>query len=153
MFREPTDKLRAELLGLHGVGPETADSILLYAGNHPVFVVDAYTRRLMVRHKLARSNTPYDDIRRLFESALANEPTPDAVNKGAAASASPGGACHPPSPMSLAERTPLVQAFNEMHGLVVGVGKNYCLKSKPRCEQCPLAKFLPLSGRNDALSR
>ena len=43
MFSQPTEKLREELLGLNGIGPETADSILLYAGNHPVFVVDAYT--------------------------------------------------------------------------------------------------------------
>ena len=50
MFWQPTEKLRAELLALNGVGPETADSILLYAGNHPVFVVDAYTRRVLERH-------------------------------------------------------------------------------------------------------
>ena len=49
MFSQPTEKLRAELLALNGVGPETADSILLYAGNHPVFVVDAYTRRVLER--------------------------------------------------------------------------------------------------------
>ena len=45
MFEQPTAKLREELLALEGVGPETADSILLYAGQHPIFVVDAYTRR------------------------------------------------------------------------------------------------------------
>lgn len=46
IFLQPTSKLREELLSLNGVGPETADSILLYAGQHPIFVVDAYTRRL-----------------------------------------------------------------------------------------------------------
>ena len=51
MFAEPTGELREKLLGLNGVGPETADSILLYAGNHPVFVVDAYTRRILERHQ------------------------------------------------------------------------------------------------------
>ncbi len=55
MFAEPTTELREELLGLNGVGPETADSILLYAGNHPVFVVDAYTRRILERHQLSRA--------------------------------------------------------------------------------------------------
>src|SRR6202165_1850401 len=50
MFARPTAELRDELLALNGVGPETADSILLYAGNHPVFVVDAYTRRILARH-------------------------------------------------------------------------------------------------------
>ena len=48
-FARPTEELRDELLNLHGVGPETADSILLYAGNHPVFVVDAYTRRILLK--------------------------------------------------------------------------------------------------------
>ena len=47
MFATPTHKLRAELLAQKGIGPETADSILLYAGHHPVFVVDAYTRRVL----------------------------------------------------------------------------------------------------------
>ena len=52
MFARPTVELRDELLALNGIGPETADSILLYAGNHPVFVVDAYTRRILERHDL-----------------------------------------------------------------------------------------------------
>ena len=54
MFATPTAELREQLLGVHGIGPETADSILLYAGGHPVFVVDAYTRRILERHNLAR---------------------------------------------------------------------------------------------------
>ena len=64
-------KLRDELLALNGVGPETADSILLYAGNHPVFVVDAYTRRILERHQLFPDKATYADIRQLFERALA----------------------------------------------------------------------------------
>jgi len=59
---------------VHGIGPETADSILLYAGEHPVFVVDAYTRRMLERHQLATSRQSYEEIRQLFESNL----TPDA---------------------------------------------------------------------------
>ena len=45
--------------------------------------------------------------------------------------------------MSTATRTALVQVYNEMHGLIVGVGKNYCGKSKAKCEECPLQRFLP----------
>src|SRR6476659_7172963 len=71
MFTQPTEKLRAELLELNGVGPETADSILLYAGNHPVFVVDAYTRRILDRHSILPGKADYEDIRELFEKALA----------------------------------------------------------------------------------
>jgi endonuclease III related protein len=63
-------KLRRKLLALNGVGPETADSILLYAGQHPVFVVDAYTRRILDRHGILAENAPYDEIRKLFERAL-----------------------------------------------------------------------------------
>ena len=70
MFAQATDKLRVELLALNGVGPETADSILLYAGNHPIFVVDAYTRRILERHHLAHAKQSYEDIRALFERSL-----------------------------------------------------------------------------------
>lgn len=71
MFSRPTAELREELLQLNGVGPETADSILLYAGYHPVFVVDAYTQRILARHGLLADETGYEDIRGLFEQALA----------------------------------------------------------------------------------
>jgi endonuclease III related protein len=74
MFRTPTAKLREQLLGVHGIGPETADSILLYAGNHPVFVVDAYTRRILQRHGLAAGKESYEAIRGLFEQSLPNDP-------------------------------------------------------------------------------
>jgi endonuclease III related protein len=52
LFAQPTIQLREQLLALNGIGPETADSILLYAANHPVFVVDAYTRRILDRHEI-----------------------------------------------------------------------------------------------------
>ena len=67
MFARPTVELRDKLLALNGIGPETADSILLYAGNHPVFVVDAYTWRILERHKIVSSAAGYDEIRQLFE--------------------------------------------------------------------------------------
>jgi endonuclease-3 related protein len=175
MFAQPTGELRNQLLALHGVGPETADSILLYAGNHPVFVVDAYTRRILERHHIVPSAAAYDEIRLLFEQALAEAPaaesfspqrgrgrrenprsnsnyfskTQEAFLGALGVSAvkkypcGPRGSSHPPSAVSQAARSPLVQALNEMHGLIVGVGKNYCLKSQPQCEQCPLQKFLP----------
>jgi endonuclease-3 related protein len=70
MFRTPPAKLREQLLSVRGIGPETADSILLYAANHPLFVVDAYTRRILIRHGLVNEKATYDDIRALFESNL-----------------------------------------------------------------------------------
>lgn len=146
LFAEPTSTLRQKLLSLNGVGPETADSILLYAGNHPVFVVDAYTRRIIERHNILPSDVDYEDVRALFERGLApiaaeeeHKPAsaPPALESGIR------GAAHSPSAMSTAHRTALVQVYNEMHGLIVGVGKHYCKKSRPDCEACPLRPFLP----------
>ncbi len=70
MFRTPTSVLRRRLLAVHGIGPETADSILLYAGNHSVFVVDAYTRRILERHELIHPHATYEEIRQWFEKNL-----------------------------------------------------------------------------------
>lgn len=192
MFSQPTQVIRQQLLSLNGVGPETADSILLYAGNHPVFVVDAYTRRVLDRHGILPADAEYEEIRQLFERALhplaedakgfhrsgteaqgkANQKyEPQArvglrgstVQKsaldqkkaslnsissvspclhGESALAFPGTA-HSPSAMSMAKRTALVQIYNEMHGLLVGVGKHFCGKSQPQCDGCPLQPFLP----------
>jgi endonuclease-3 related protein len=70
MSRVPTEQLRQELLGLRGVGPETADSILLYAAERPVFVVDAYTLRVLSRHGLVAPGATYADLQRFFEDRL-----------------------------------------------------------------------------------
>lgn len=79
LFRLDTPTLRARLLATHGIGPETADSILLYAADRPVFVVDAYTRRMLERHGWARPEMTYDEVAALFtrrlprDTALFNE--------------------------------------------------------------------------------
>ena len=70
LFRAPTSILRGQLLAVRGIGPETADSILLYAGKHPVFVVDAYSRRILERHGVIRGKATYGEIRNLFETSL-----------------------------------------------------------------------------------
>ena len=67
MFETPTIALREKLLAVFGIGPETADSILLYAGNHEVFPVDSYTKRLLSRHGWAGEKTKYEEIRWMFE--------------------------------------------------------------------------------------
>ncbi len=136
LFAQPTEKLRAELLALNGVGPETADSILLYAGNHPVFVVDAYTRRILERHKVISKSTSYEEIRQLVQSAISStEPESlKVLNTG-------GEPRHPVSRMSAAQRTHFAQHYNELHALIVRTGNEYC-RSLPRCEGCPLQKFL-----------
>ncbi len=79
MFRTELATLRKELLAISGIGEETADSILLYAGDQPIFVVDAYTRRVLERHGLIQEGSNYGEIQRIFmehlpaDAALFNE--------------------------------------------------------------------------------
>ncbi|HMP74300.1 MAG TPA: endonuclease III domain-containing protein [Kiritimatiellia bacterium] len=120
MFGMETGRLREELLGIRGIGPETADSILLYAGRHPVFVIDAYTRRFMVRHGWAEGKESYDDLAAGFAEAFAG--------------------------MKGKER---VEVFNEFHALIVWLAKAHC-RTKPCCGGCPLEAMLPRSGRRGA---
>lgn len=74
MFATEMMILREELLGVSGIGEETADSILLYAGDRPIFVVDAYTRRVLERHGLIPANTSYAGIQCLFMTHLPAQP-------------------------------------------------------------------------------
>lgn len=78
MFARPTRDLRRELLALNGVGRETADSILLYAGKRPVFVVDNYARRILERHGIPFT-ADYEEIRKLFEKSLRQNGTDPAA--------------------------------------------------------------------------
>jgi len=116
MFREPTPKLRRALLELNGIGPETADSMLLYAGNRPVFVVDAYTRRVLRRHGWITGNETYDEISQLFHRSWPSVTGPNRV-----------------------------RIYNEYHALLVELAKRHC-RSKPSCEHCPLKRWLPPGG-------
>jgi len=152
MFAQPTEKLRAELLALNGVGPETADSILLYAGNHHVFVVDAYTRRVFERHGLITAKTKYEEIRMMVEEAVSGAaPGLPAIVEQGIAGANPQPLAvhpqgkdprHPVSSMSSTARSELAQHYNELHALIVRVGNHYCRKTA-KCEECPLKEFLP----------
>jgi endonuclease-3 related protein len=106
-----TEVLRPKLLALPGVGPETADAILLYALGHEAMVVAEYLRRVTVRHGLTEERSSYEVIQRLAWSAFAGE-------RGKAR----------------------VRHANEFHALIVMVGKEHC-GPKPRCAGCPLACF------------
>ena len=114
MFSQPLELLRGELLTLKGVGPETADAILLYAGKLPVFVVDAYTKRLFERHSIVAAGANYESVRAQAEEAFANERS----------------------------SRDLATHYNEFHALLVEVGKRHCAVA-PRCEGCPLRHMLP----------
>lgn len=112
LFRTDLPTLRDELLAVNGIGPETADAILLYAGGLPSFVVDAYTARIFSRHGWIDFDADYHTIKEYFEDHLPND----------------------------------VQIFNEYHALLVAVGKDYCRKTSPRCDRCPLVGMLPAGG-------
>ena len=105
MFSKGLETLRPMLLDIKGIGPETADSILLYAGELPSFVVDVYTVRALMRHDFIDENADYEGVRSLFMDHLPAD----------------------------------VELYNEYHALWVILGKNFCKKTKPRCEECPLS--------------
>jgi len=158
MFAQPVPALRDELLGLAGIGPETADSILLYAASREVFVVDSYTRRIFERHALAHPGTGYEEIRSGVETALAGHdaqaetavplaspavPLPEAAHAEKQPLSLKSPVAHPPSPASALPRSELAQRYNEFHALLVQTAKHYCLKAGPRCQSCPLRPLLP----------
>lgn len=102
------DTARKHLLDLPGVGPETADAILLYALGHPAIVVDEYLRRVTVRHGLVHEKAKYAEIQALGEAAFAHE-----------------------------SHDTRARHANEFHALIVEVGKRHCRRA-PQCEGCPL---------------
>ena len=74
MRRAPLGPLRRELLAVPGLGPETADAILLYAAGRPVFVADTYTRRVLARHRLLPRAAGYEEARAFLEAHLPSDP-------------------------------------------------------------------------------
>jgi endonuclease-3 related protein len=73
-FSRPPERLREEWLGLRGLGPETVDAILLYAGSKPFFVADAYTRRILARHGLVSPRAGYQAVQELVHRSLPPDP-------------------------------------------------------------------------------
>ncbi len=144
MFARSTPELREELLALNGVGPETADSILLYAGAHPVFVVDAYTRRVFGRHGLLTGRESYEEIRQLFESTFADVQGLDWLK--ANVQAQPRRKARRRHKFRLTSASERAKIFDEYHALLVQVAKYHCLKKIPLCEGCPLQPLLPAGG-------
>jgi len=74
MFARPAKALRRELLSIRGLGPETVDAILLYAGRQPFFVADAYTRRILARHALLPPDAGYSQAQEFLHRQLPREP-------------------------------------------------------------------------------
>ena len=127
MGRAPLEELRKGLLEVNGIGPETADSILLYAFNKPIFVVDAYTKRFLYRHNLIGAQDDYHFVQDLFmKNLISKDPS---TRPSGSLRVSPKG-----------KNSPRAQLFNEYHALIVRLGKDFC-KPTPRCDECPLNNF------------
>ena len=71
LFAQDKKTLRSELLSIVGIGPETADSIILYAAGKPAFVIDAYTKRILSRHGIVGESATYDEMQKIFTTELA----------------------------------------------------------------------------------
>lgn len=116
LFAGSTAVVRERLLAVHGIGPETADSLLLYAGKHPSFVIDAYTRRIFSRHAWCAADTGYATLKALCETNLGQKPARARLDY-----------------------------WQDYHAQLVRVGKDFCRPQSPRCEGCPLKSLLPKS--------
>ena len=114
LFAGETVAVRERLLAINGVGPETADSMLLYAGGHHRFVIDAYTKRIFQRHRWSGATASYEDLQGLCESALDEKP-----------------------------RRERLDYWQDFHAQLVIVGKDFCRPRRPRCVECPLRPLLP----------
>jgi endonuclease-3 related protein len=121
LFAGETSVVRERLLAVNGIGPETADSMLLYAGGHGSFVIDAYTKRIFQRHGWCGAEVKYDKLKSLCESAL-NQKT------GVAR----------------------LDYWQDYHAQLVMVGKHHCRTREPRCDECPLKRLLPRTAKFSA---
>lgn len=114
LFAGPLDVVRARLLDISGIGPETADSMLLYAGGLASFVIDAYTRRVFARHGWCASDAGYHELQALCVAALSHRPAAEWLDY-----------------------------WGDYHAQLVAAGKDYCRPRQPRCDSCPLRPLLP----------
>lgn len=118
-FAGETSVIRERLLDTHGIGPETADSMLLYAGGHHRFVIDAYTKRIFQRHGWSTALADYHDLQQLCEGALNQK-----------------------------RRCNRLDYWQDFHAQLVMVGKHFCRTKNPACGSCPLRPLLPPTLRD-----
>lgn len=114
LFAGETASVRKRLLAINGIGPETADSMLLYAGDHPSFVVDAYTKRIFERHQWCAENADYDTLQKLCSDSI--------IHKNGATQ---------------------LDYWRDFHAQLVVIGNRHCKPHDPSCDECPLKTLLP----------
>jgi endonuclease III related protein len=147
LFAGETSAVRERLLAIHGVGPETADSMLLYAGEHHSFVIDAYTKRIFSRHGWGQSGM---------------QPASTSFRRGRAEAASEGGKVESEqkrevsydglkslceSAMQQKSGAARLDYWQDYHAQLVMVGKHFCRPRAPRCDECPLKPLLPRKAK------
>jgi endonuclease-3 related protein len=114
LFKGDTAIVRERLLAINGVGPETADSMLLYAGDHASFVIDAYTKRIFERHGWCSADADYDTLQTLCTDSLSQR-----------------------------RAEVKLDYWRDYHAQLVTAGNRYCKPRNPRCDECPLQPLLP----------
>jgi endonuclease-3 related protein len=114
LFAGDTGDVRARLLSINGIGPETADCMLLYAGGHHRFVIDAYTKRIFQRHHWGIPTVDYHHLQQLCETSLCEKHGSDRLDY-----------------------------WQDFHAQLVMVGKHFCRSRQPLCAECPLKPLLP----------
>ncbi|MCX7871878.1 MAG: endonuclease III domain-containing protein [Verrucomicrobiae bacterium] len=106
-------EVRHRLLAINGIGKETSDSMMLYAGHHLIFVVDAYTRRIFSRHEWCSEDADYDEVQAICENNLNDADVKD-----------------------------ILDYWQDYHAQLVMIGKNFCKNRNPKCDLCPLKSLL-----------
>lgn len=139
MLAQPRAPLRAELLALPRVGRETADTIMLYAGGHPVFIVDAYARRLLSRVNVEPGfdfmRAPYDAVQALVESAFADWPEAEQLARSTQAGSWGEERMEKGTAISVGiTLSPLASFMWDFHALIVEACIHHCLAKRPRQE-------------------
>jgi len=114
LLRGETARVRERLLNINGIGPETADSMLLYAAEHHSFVIDAYTKRIFLRHGWCDEGATYHQLQDRCVSSLGQKSGPAQLDY-----------------------------WRDYHAQLVMVGTDHCRPRDPRCETCPLKPLLP----------
>jgi endonuclease-3 related protein len=132
----PAAELRAKLLATYGIGEETADDIVLYAAHQPVFVVDAYTIRLLTRLGLLPAAIALGRAGKIGSRSTPPVPVP-------AVPAAPSQVYRAWQRLFMEHLPPDVSTFNEYHALIVRHGVVRCRKRDPRCGGCPLLDICP----------
>ena len=118
---QDSDEVLSQLLAVKGIGRQTAENILLYAGNRDVYAVDKFTFRVFLRHGLIGKRARESDIQRIVEQAF-----------------------------SKAEEKETTR-YSDFQALLVRIGRDFCGKTNPQCHQCPLEALLPAGGPLEAL--